>query len=136
MYILLMILFAGLVLKGFYTHFFSKTRRYFSFDERRYTQDEDNLLKLQSLNIRDLERIFLILMAITHILAVFLYGIGSGELSVWVLATVLVWQLLLSSIIDFRLYKAFYDRAHLVMAVIWIIAIVLVYVGITRMDIL
>lgn len=134
MYILLFVLFAGLIIKSFYTHFVSKTKRYFAFDDRRYAEEED-FLKIESLNIKMWERIFLFIMTLTYIASLILLLTGWEEISIWVLVTVLAWQFLLSCIIDFKLYTAFHDKSHLLLSIIWLFAIVVVYVGLSRIDI-
>lgn len=133
MHILLFVLFGGLITKSVYTHFFSKKKRYFAFDESRYTEEED-FLKISQLNIKMLERVFLIIMILTYITSVVMLVTGFESQSIWVLATVLVWQFILSSIIDFRLYTAFHDKSHLFLSVIWVLAVVIVYVGVARID--
>lgn len=133
-HILLFILFGGLLIKSSYTHFISKRKRYFAFDDRRYTE-EDDFLKIERLNIKMLERVFLVIMTLTYAAALILLFTGQESLSIWVLATVLAWQFLLSSIIDFKLYTAFHDKSHLVLSVIWVIAVVIVYVGVSRIDV-
>lgn len=134
MYILLFVLFAGLILKSFHTHYISKTKRYFSFDDRRYT-GEDDFLKISELNIKQLERIFLYLMLVTYILALVIFIFTGSEVAIWVLATVLAWQFVLSALVDLKLYSAFHDKGHLFMVVVWIALIIVLYYGLSRIDI-
>jgi hypothetical protein len=133
-YILLFVLFAGLIIKSYYTHFFSKKRRYFSFDETRYTE-EDDFLKIEQLNIKILERVFLLLMTTAYIVSLILLVSSQENLSIWLLATVLALQFLLTCMIDFKLYIAFYDKSHLVLSIIWLVAIVIVFFGASKIEV-
>lgn len=134
LYILLFVLFAGLIIKSFYTHYISKTKRYFAFDDRRYAE-EDDFLKIQALNIANLERVFLYLMLVTYLAALAVFIFTDHPIAIWILATVLAWQFVLSMFIDLKLYSAFHDKGHLFMVAIWLILIVVLYFGLSRFDI-
>lgn len=134
LYILLFVLFAGLIIKSFYTHYISKTKRYFAFDDSRY-REEDDFLKIHALNIGNLERIFLYLMLVTYLAALAVFIFTDHPAAIWILATVLAWQFVLSMFIDLKLYSAFHDKGHLFMVVIWLILIVVLYFGLSKFDI-
>ncbi|CAM4178372.1 hypothetical protein [Lacicoccus alkaliphilus] len=134
MYILLFVLFAGLIFKSFHTHYISKRKRYFSFDDSRYT-GEDDFLKISELNIRQLERIFLYLMLATYLAALAIFIFTDSEMAIWVLATVLAWQFVLSAFVDLKLYSAFHDKGHLFMVAVWLLLIVVLYYGLSRFEI-
>ncbi|TVT28267.1 hypothetical protein FO441_07600 [Salinicoccus cyprini] len=114
---LIYILFAGLLLKSFHTRYISEKRKYFSFDDRRFT--DDDYLKVQDLNIGRLEGIFLFIMLGVLLLALGVHLFIDPVLSVWLIGLFLAAMLLLSLIVDLKLHTVTYDRSHLVMAVIW-----------------
>lgn len=120
MYILLFVLVLGLLIKFSMTTFVSKERLHFSFDERRYFSDEKAIAKIMRLNLIKIERIFLIAMAILFLIAAIIFFIGIINLSIWLLVGVVILQLILNIVVDFRLYTAFYDKSNLVMMVIWV----------------
>lgn len=124
MHILLFVLVAGLLIKFAATSFFDQDRIHFSFDERRYFNDEEETIaKIMRLNLVTKERIFLIIMTVTYLASLIIYFSGNITLGLSVLILVLILQLILNIMTDFLLYTAFYDKANLVMIVIWIILI-------------
>ena len=48
---------------------------------------------------------------------------GNIVLGVWLLISVIILQLIMNIITDFRLYTAVYDKANLVMTFIWLVLI-------------
>src|SRR5699024_10426871 len=134
LYILLFILFAGLISKSFYTHYFSKKKRYFAFDDSRYREEED-FVKIHVLNFGKLERVLLYLMIVTYLAGLSVFIFTEPPAAIRLLTTVLAWQFVLSMFIDLKLYAAFYDKGHLFMVVIWLILIVVLYFGLSRFDI-
>src|SRR5690625_7341626 len=77
------ILFGGQLIKSFYTHYISEKRKYFSFDDRRFT--EDDYMKVQDLNIGGLERVFLYIMFAIYAGALLLHRFLSAILSICLL---------------------------------------------------
>ncbi|MCK1975647.1 hypothetical protein LNK15_01080 [Jeotgalicoccus huakuii] len=129
MHILLFVLVAGLLIKFAATSFFDQDRIHFSFDERRYFNDEEETIaKIMRLNLVMKERIFFIVMTLVYITSIILYFSGNITLGLSALVLVIILQLLLNIMTDFLLYTAFYDKANLVMIVIWIILIAAVII--------
>ncbi|WP_246153245.1 hypothetical protein [Salinicoccus hispanicus] len=120
------ILFAGLLLKSFHTHYISDKRKYFSFDDRRFT--DDDYLKVQDLNIGRLEGIFLFTMLGLLLLALGVHLFIDPVLSIWFLGIFVAVMMLLSLIVDLKLYTVAHDRSHLVMAVIWLAVILGIFI--------
>ncbi|GAB3067008.1 hypothetical protein ACFOU0_00200 [Salinicoccus sesuvii] len=114
---LIYILFAGLLLKSFHTRYISEKRKYFSFDDRRFT--DDDYLKVQSLHLGRLENVFLFIMLVLLLLALGIHIFVDPVLSIWILGAFVATMMLLSLIVDFKLYTVTYDRSHLIMAIIW-----------------
>lgn len=133
-FVLIYILLAGLLIKSFYTHYISERRKYFSFDDRRFT--DDDYLKVQDLNIEKLERIFLFFMLFLFLLALGVHLFVDPVLSIWLIALFVSSMLTLSLIVDIRLYTISYDRSHLVMSVIWgaIIAAIFIFLYMRGMS--
>lgn len=129
MHILLFVLIAGLLIKFTATSFFDQDRIHFSFDERRYFNDEEETIaKIMRLKLVSKERIFLIIMTLVYITSLVLYFSGNISLGLGALILVLILQLCLNIMTDFLLYTAFYDKANLIMIIIWIVMIVAVMV--------
>lgn len=120
MYILLFVLVLGLLIKFAMTTFFNDERLHFSFDERRYFSDEKAIAKIMRLNLVKIERIFLSVMTVLFIIGAIIFFMGNVTLGIWLLIGVIILQLVLNIVIDFRLYTAFYDKSNLVMTIIWI----------------
>lgn len=116
------ILFAGQLIKSFYTHYISEKRKYFSFDDRRFT--DDDYLKVQDLNIGRLERTFLYIMLAIYVAALLVHLFLSPILSIWLLGAFFSSILLLSMIVDLKLYTVAHDRTHIIMAVVWLVMII------------
>ncbi|WP_017547701.1 hypothetical protein [Salinicoccus carnicancri] len=116
------ILFAGQLIKSFYTHYISEKRKYFSFDDRRFT--DDDYLKVQDLNIDRLERTFLYIMLAVYVAALLAHLFLNPILSIWLLGAFFSCILLLSMIVDLKLYTIGHDRTHIIMAVIWLAMII------------
>ena len=123
MYILLFILVAGLLIKFTMTTFFNKDRLHSSFDERRYFSDEKAIAKIMRLQLVKIERIFLVIMIIVFLAGAAIFFSGNIVLGVWLLISVIILQLIMNIITDFRLYTAVYDKANLVMTFIWLVLI-------------
>lgn len=123
---LMYILFAGLLLKSFHTRYISEKRKYFSFDDRRFT--DDDYLKVQGLNIGRLEGIVLFIMLALLVLALGIHLFIDPVLSIWLLGIFVAVMMLLSLIVDLKLYTVAYDRSHLIMAIIWFGVIVGVFI--------
>ena len=129
MHILLFVLVAGLLIKFAATSFFDQDRIHFSFDERRYFNDEEETIaKIMRLNLVKKERIFFIVMTLVFITSIILYFSGNITLGLSALVLVIILQLLLNIKTDFLLYTAFYDKANLVMIAIWLILIAAVII--------
>lgn len=129
MHILLFVLIAGLLIKFTATSFFDQDRIHFSFDERRYFNDEEETIaKIMRLKLVSKERIFLIIMTLVYITSLVLYFSGNISLGLGALILVLILQLCLNIMTDFLLYTAFYDKANLIMIIIWTVMIVAVMV--------
>lgn len=129
MHILLFILVAGLLIKFAATSFFDQDRIHFSFDERRYFNDEEETIaKIMRLNLVKKERMFFIVMTLVFITSIILYFSGNITLGLSALVLVIILQLLLNIMTDFLLYTAFYDKANLVMIAIWLILIATVII--------
>lgn len=124
MHILLFVLIGGLLIKFFMTSFLDKERIHFSFDERRYFADEKNIAKVMRMKLQVKERIFFALMLVVYLVSLLIYFQGNTELGLWLLMSVIILQLIMNIVTDFSLYRAFYDKANLVMVVIWMIAII------------
>lgn len=120
------ILLAGLLIKSFYTHYISEKRKYFSFDDRRFT--DDDYLKVQDLNIGSIERIFLYIMLFLYIIALLVHLFINPVWSIWIVALFVSAMLTLSIIVDLKLYTVSHDKSHLVMVGIWTIVIIAVFV--------
>ena len=116
------ILFAGQLIKSFYTHYISEKRKYFSFDDRRFT--DDDYLKVQDLNIGRLERVFLYIMLTVYVAALLVHLFLNPILSIWLLGAFFSCILLLSVLVDLKLYTVAHDRTHIIMAVIWMVMII------------
>lgn len=116
------ILLAGILIQNFYTHFFSEKRNYFSFDDRRFT--DDDYLKVQDLGIRKIERIFLIIMLVLSLAALSIHLFLDPVLSIWAIALVVGMLLLLNVIVDLKLYTVTYAKSHLFMAGLWLAIII------------
>lgn len=116
------ILFAGQLIKSFYTHYISEKRKYFSFDDRRFT--DDDYLKVQDLKIGQLERIFLYIMLAIYIAALLVHLFISPVFSIWLLGLFFSSILLLSLLVDLKLYTIARDKSHIIMAVIWLVMII------------
>lgn len=119
MYILLFILVAGLLIKFAVTTFFNDDRLHFSFDERRYFSDEKSIGKIMRLKLVNIERVFLIVMTAVFVIGAVIFFTGNITPGIWLLITVIILQLVLNIVTDFRLYTAFHDKSNLVMMVIW-----------------
>lgn len=116
------ILFAGQLIKSFYTHYISEKRKYFSFDDRRFT--DDDYVKVQDLKIGRLERTFLYIMLAIYVAALLVHLFLSPILSIWLLGAFFSSILLLSMIVDLKLYTVAHDRTHIIMAVVWLVMII------------
>ncbi|KKK33365.1 hypothetical protein WN59_11460 [Salinicoccus sediminis] len=127
------ILFAGQLIKSFYTHYISEKRKYFSFDDRRFT--DDDYLKVQDLNIGRLERTFLYIMLVIYVAALLVHLFLSPILSIWLLGAFFSSILLLSMIVDLKLYTVAHDRTHIIMAVIWLVMIIGIFGFLTMASI-
>lgn len=127
------ILFAGQLIKSFYTHYISEKRKYFSFDDRRFT--DDDYLKVQSLNIRQLERTFLYIMLAIYVAALLVHLFVSPIISIWILGVFFSSILLLSLLVDLKLYTVSYDKTHIIMAVIWLVMITGIFIFLTMASI-
>ncbi|WP_020006711.1 hypothetical protein [Salinicoccus albus] len=123
---LIFILLAGLLIKSFYTHYISEKRKYFSFDDRRFT--DDDYLKVQDLNIGSIERVFLYVMLALYILALGVHLFINPVWAVWIAALFVSTMLTLSIVVDLKLYTVSYDKSHLVMVAIWAIVIIALFV--------
>ncbi|WP_026865744.1 hypothetical protein [Jeotgalicoccus marinus] len=129
MHILLFVLVAGLLIKFATTSFFDQDRIHFSFDERRYFNDEkETIAKIMRLNLVKKERIFFIVMTLVYITSIILYFSGNITLGLSALVLVIILQLLLNIMTDFLLYTAFYDKANLFMIAIWLVLIAAVII--------
>lgn len=124
MYILLFVLVGGLLLKFAMTTFFNDDRLHFSFDERRYFSDEKAIGKIMRLKLVNIERVFLVIMTVVFIIGAVVFFTGNITLGVWLLVSVVILQLILNIVTDFRLYTAFHDKSNLVMTVIWLLLII------------
>ncbi|CAM4214463.1 hypothetical protein [Jeotgalicoccus halotolerans] len=124
MYILLFVLVAGLLLKFAMTTFFNDDRLHFSFDERRYFSDEKAIGKIMRLKLVYIERVFLVLMTVVFIIGAAVFFTGNITLGVWFLVSVVILQLILNIVTDFKLYTALHDKSNLVMTVIWLLLII------------
>lgn len=120
MYILLFILVAGLLIKFAMTTFFNDNRLHFSFDERRYFSDEKAIAKIMRLKLVNIERVFFIVMTVIFVIGAVIFFSGGITLGIWLLIGVIILQLVLNIVTDFRLYTAFHDKSNLVMMVIWV----------------
>ncbi len=127
------ILFAGQLIKSFYTHYISDKRKYFSFDDRRFT--DDDYLKVQDLKIGQLERIFLYIMLAIYVSALLVHIFISPILSIWLLGIFFSSILLLSLLVDLKLYTVAYDKSHIIMAVIWLVMIIGIFGFLTMASI-
>ncbi|HIW13716.1 MAG TPA: hypothetical protein H9891_11245 [Candidatus Salinicoccus stercoripullorum] len=127
------ILFGGQLIKSFYTHYISEKRKYFSFDDRRFT--EDDYMKVQDLNIGGLERVFLYIMFAIYAGALLVHLFLSPILSIWLLGAFFSCILLLSVIVDLKLYTIAYDKTHIIMAVIWLVMIIGIFGFLTMASI-
>ena len=74
-------------------------------------------------------------MLATYLAALAIFIFTDSEMAIWVLATVLAWQFVLSAFVDLKLYSAFHDKGHLFMVAVWLILIVVLYYGLSRIDI-
>lgn len=119
MYILLFVLVAGLLIKFAMTTFFNDERIHFSFDERRYFSDEKAIAKIMRLKLVNIERVFFFIMTAVFIAGALIFFTGNITLGIWLLIGVIILQLMLNIVTDFKLYTAFYDKSNLVMTVIW-----------------
>lgn len=119
MYILLFVLVAGLLIKFAMTTFLNDERIHFSFDERRYFSDEKAIAKVMRLKLVNIERVFFFIMTAVFIVGAIIFFTGNITLGIWLLIGVIILQLILNIITDFKLYTAFYDKANLAMTVIW-----------------
>ena len=119
MYILLFVLVAGLLIKFAMTTFLNDERIHFSFDERRYFSDEKAIAKIMRLKLVNIERVFFFIMTAVFIVGAIIFFTGNITLGIWLLIGVIILQLILNIITDFKLYTAFYDKANLAMTVIW-----------------
>lgn len=124
MYILLFVLVAGLLFKFAMTTFFNDDRLHFSFDERRYFSDEKAIGRIMRLKLVNIERVFLVIMTVVFIIGAVVFFTGNITLGVWLLVSVVILQLILNIVTDFRLYTAFHDKSNLVMTVIWLLLII------------
>lgn len=124
MYILLFVLVAGLLLKFAMTTFFNDDRLHFSFDERRYFSDEKAIGKIMRLKLVYIERVFLVLMTVVFIIGAAVFFTENITLGVWFLVSVVILQLILNIVTDFKLYTALHDKSNLVMTVIWLLLII------------
>lgn len=120
MYILLFVLVAGLLIKFAMTTFFNAEKIHFSFDERRYFSDEKAIAKIMRLKLVNIERVFFFLMCAVFILGVVIFFTGNTTLGIWLLIGVIILQIVLNIVADFKLYTAFYDKSNLAMIVIWV----------------
>src|SRR5690625_4295254 len=120
MYILLFVLVLGLLIKFAMTTFLNDERLHFSFDERRYFSDEKAIAKIMRLKLVNIERVFLSVMTVLFIVGAIIFFTGNITLGIWLLIGVIILQLILNIVIDFRLYTAFYDKSNLVMTITWI----------------
>ncbi len=116
------ILLAGILIQNFYTHFFSEKRNYFSFDDRRFT--DDDYLKVQNLGIGKIERIFLIIMLVLSLMALSIHLFFDPVLSIWAIVSVVGMLLILNVIVDLKLYTVTYSKSHLLMAGFWLVIII------------
>lgn len=119
MYILLFVLVAGLLIKFAMTTFLNDERIHFSFDERRYFSDEKAIAKIMRLKLVNIERVFFFVMTAVFITGALIFFTGSITLGIWLLIGVIILQLVLNIVTDFKLYTAFHDKSNLVMTVIW-----------------
>ena len=119
MYILLFILVAGLLIKFAMTTFLNDERIHFSFDERRYFSDEKAIAKIMRLKLVNIERVFFFIMTAVFIVGALIFFTGNITLGIWLLIGVIILQLVLNIVTDFKLYTAFYDKSNLAMTVIW-----------------
>ena len=124
MHILLFVLVGGLLIKFFTISFLNKERMHFSFDERRYFNDEKSLAKVMRMKLQVKERVFFVVMIVLYLAAIIVYFSGNNEFGIWLLMSVVILQLVMNMVTDFSLYRTFYDKANLVMLVIWLFAIV------------
>lgn len=124
MYILLFVLVGGLLLKFAMTTFFNDDRLHFSFDERRYFSDEKAIGKIMRLKLVNIERVFLVIMTVVFIIGAAVFFTGNITLGVWILVSVVILQLILNIVTDFKLYTALHDKSNLVMTVIWLLLII------------
>src|SRR5699024_9548478 len=113
------ILFGGQLIKSFYTHYISEKRKYFSFDDRRFT--EDDYMKVQDLNMGGLELVFLYIVFDIYARALLVQPSLSPIVLIWLLCAFFSLFLLLSVIVDLTLYPIAYDQTHIIMAVIWLV---------------
>lgn len=70
------------------------------------------------------ERVFFVVMIVLYLAAIIVYFSGNNEFGIWLLMSVVILQLVMNMVTDFSLYRTFYDKANLVMLVIWLFAIV------------
>lgn len=119
MYILLFVLVAGLLIKFAMTTYFNDERIHFSFDERRYFSDEKAIAKIMRLKLVNIERVFFFVMTAVFITGALIFFTGSITLGIWLLIGVIILQLVLNIVTDFKLYTAFHDKSNLAMTVIW-----------------
>lgn len=115
-------LLAGILIQNFYTHFFSEKRNYFSFDDRRFT--DDDYLKVQDLGIGKIERIFLNIMLVLSLIALSIHLFFDPVLSIWAIASVVAMLMILNVIVDLKLYTVTYSKSHLFMAGLWLVIII------------